>query len=89
MKKASWLILLLTASSATLWGQSINTAKLDSFLTILASNDMARGSLLDPKTEELIFETKTVNTTFSWDVNTKRGVIEKIVNKKIKKLFKE
>jgi hypothetical protein len=44
---------------------------------------------LDPKTNDLLFETRTVNTIMSWDMNTKRGVIDKIVKKGIKKLVKD
>jgi hypothetical protein len=48
-----------------------------------------KAQFLDPKTEALILETNTVNTAFSWDMNTKRGVIDKIVNKEIRKLLTE
>lgn len=59
------------------------------FVGIGLGDKKGKAQFLDPKTEALIFETNTVNTAFSWDVNTKRGVIDKIVNKEIKKLLKE
>jgi hypothetical protein len=58
------------------------------FVSIGLGDKKGKAQFLDPKTDELIYETESVNTTFSWDVNTKRGVINRIVNSKIKKLIK-
>ena len=45
MKKTSWIILLITSSTFTSFGQNIDIAKLDSFLNLLASKGLAMGSL--------------------------------------------
>lgn len=45
MKKAIGIGILLTASFFASWGQTLNTAKLDSLLNTLASKEMALGSL--------------------------------------------
>ncbi|MBS1641618.1 MAG: beta-lactamase family protein [Bacteroidetes bacterium] len=45
MKKTIWIILLLTLSVFTSFGQNINVAKLDSFLNTLSAKDLAMGSL--------------------------------------------
>jgi len=58
------------------------------FVSIGMGDKKGKAQFLDPKTDELIYETDSVNTTFSWDVNTKRGVINRIVNTKIKRLLK-
>jgi len=59
------------------------------FVSIGLGDKKGKAQFLDPKTGALILETNTVNTAFSWDVNTKRGVIDKIVNKEIRKLITE
>jgi len=59
------------------------------FVSIGLGDKKGKAQFLDPKTGTLILETNTVNTAFSWDVNTKRGVIDKIVNKEIRKLLTE
>lgn len=45
MKKTFWVILLLTLSVFTSFGQNISVAKLDSFINILSSKGLAMGSL--------------------------------------------
>jgi len=57
------------------------------FVSIGLGDKKGKAQFLDPKTETLILETNTVNTAFSWDINTKRGVIDKIVNKEIRRLL--
>ncbi|MCK5856913.1 MAG: hypothetical protein KAG64_05450 [Bacteroidales bacterium] len=42
---------------------------------------------IDPMNDKIIKTTKEVNTLMSWDFNTKRGVINKIIKKEIKPLF--
>jgi hypothetical protein len=59
------------------------------FVSIGLGDKKGKAQFLDPKTGALILETNTVNTAFSWDVNTKRGVINKIVNNEIRKLLTE
>ena len=59
------------------------------FVSIGLGDKKGKAQFLDPQTGTLILETNTVNTAFSWDVNTKRGVIDKIVNKEIRKLLTE
>lgn len=44
-------------------------------------------SFINPQNGKVIKATKEVNTLTSWDVNTKRGVINKIVSKEIRPLF--
>ncbi len=41
-----------------------------------------------PQDNRILRTTKEVNTVMSWDFNTKRGVINKIVKKEIKPIFK-
>lgn len=60
-----------------------------SFAAVGMGDKKGKAQFLDPKTEALIFETRTVSTAFSWDMNSKRGVIDRIVNKEIKKLIKD
>jgi len=60
-----------------------------SFTEIGMGDKKGKAQLLDPKTGIVIHETKAVSTTFSWDFNTKRGVIDRIVNKEIRKLVKD
>ena len=43
---------------------------------------------INPKNDKILKTTKEVNTIWSWDFNTKRGVVNKIVKKEIKPLFK-
>ncbi|GAO42309.1 hypothetical protein [Flavihumibacter petaseus] len=58
------------------------------FVSIGLGDKKGKAQFLDPNTDELIFETGVVNTAMSWDINTKRGVIDKIVRKEIKPLLK-
>jgi hypothetical protein len=58
------------------------------FVNIGLGDKKGKAVFLDPGTQAVLFETKTVNTAMSWDVNTKRAVIEKIVKKEISKLVK-
>ena len=59
------------------------------FVSIGLGDKKGKAQFLDPKTGALILETNTVNTALSWDVNTKRGIINKIVDKEIRKLLTE
>ena len=43
---------------------------------------------IHPLNNRILNTTKEVNTIMGWDLNTKRGVINKIVKKEIKPLFK-
>lgn len=42
---------------------------------------------INPKNDRILKTTKEVNTITSWDFNTKRGVINKIVKKEIRPMF--
>ena len=44
---------------------------------------------INPKNNEILKTTREVNTIMSWDVNTKRGVIKKIIAKEIKPNYKD
>ncbi len=41
---------------------------------------------INPENDEVLYETKEVNTMMSWDMNTKRGVINKLIAKEIRPL---
>ena len=57
------------------------------FASIGMGDKKGKAQFLDPKTDEVIYETAYANTTFSWYVNTKRGVITRICYARIKKLL--
>lgn len=44
---------------------------------------------INPQNGKIIKSTKEVNTITSWDMNTKRGLINKIVNKELKRMFSQ
>lgn len=58
------------------------------FTEIGMGDKKGRAQFIDPKNNIVISETRTASTAFSWDFNTKRGVIDRIVNKQIRKLIK-
>lgn len=60
-----------------------------SFVSIRIVGKKGKAQFLDPKTDEIIFETNPVDANSIQDVNTKRGVIDRIVNKEIKELLKD
>ena len=43
---------------------------------------------IDPKSNKIIYQTERVTTEWSMDLNSKRGVIDKIIRKRIKPLYK-
>jgi len=43
---------------------------------------------IDPKTNKIIYQTKKVSTEWNMDFNSKRGVVDKIIRKRIKPLYK-
>lgn len=59
-----------------------------SYITCAFGDKKGYAIFIDKTTGEALRETKKVNTGMSMDVNTKRGVITKVVNKRIKKMFK-
>lgn len=76
------------------WGYwNIVTKKEDAnfvlkFTLVLAWPDyIGFAQFIDPKSNEILKETKRVNTIMSMDFNTKRGVIKKIILKGIKPLY--
>ena len=56
MKKTAWIILLVTASVCTSFGQQVNTAKLDSLLNILSSKGLTNGSLAITKNGKTVYQ---------------------------------
>jgi hypothetical protein len=46
-----------------------------------------QAKFIDPKTNKIMNETKIVNTIMSTNINTKKGVIEKVIRKGVKPLF--
>ena len=59
------------------------------FVSIGMGDKKGKAQFIDPANDSILFETKSVNTVFSWDMNTKRGVIDRIVNKTIKRLVED
>ncbi|MGC4038538.1 MAG: hypothetical protein QM764_21425 [Chitinophagaceae bacterium] len=59
------------------------------FVGIGPGDKKGKAIFLDPTTNNGLFETRTVNTTMSCDMNTKMAVIDKICKNEIKKLVKE
>ena len=77
MKKTIWIILLLTFSGFTSFGQNINFAKLDSFLNTLSAKGLAMGSLAISKNGTIKYQ-KAIgyslvsdNKKVASDINTK------------------
>lgn len=78
-----------------IWGYWIITKNIEEADFILKFNirftviGEAFGSVqfINPKNDRILKTTKEVNTVMSWDFNTKRGVINKIVKKEIKPMF--
>jgi hypothetical protein len=78
------------------WGYWIVTEEKASAHFILNFNVRSGGigdrfgnaNFIDPQSGRILKSTKEVNTLATWDLNTKRGLIHKIVNKQIKKMFK-
>jgi hypothetical protein len=77
------------------WGYWIVTEEKEKADFILKFNIVFAGlgdhfgkaSFIAPQTGKILKTTKEVNTIMSWDMNTKRGVIDKIVNKEIKAMY--
>jgi hypothetical protein len=43
---------------------------------------------IDPKSNKIVYQTAKVSTEWSMDFNSKRGVVDKIIRKRIKPLYK-
>lgn len=80
-----------------IWGYWIITKNIEDADFIIKFNIRFAGlgdafgsaEFIYPKNNMIIKETKEVNTIMDWDLNTKRGVINKIVRKEIKPLFRK
>jgi|WetSurMetagenome_2_1015567.scaffolds.fasta_scaffold2026334_1 hypothetical protein len=42
---------------------------------------------IDPKSKEIIYQTKNINTDWNMDIKSKRGAVDKIVRKRIQPLY--
>ncbi len=75
------------------WKITTNKAEADFILKfnyVHAGLGDAFGSaqFINPENDEVLRTTKEVNTIMSWDMNTKRGVINKLIDKEIKPYYK-
>lgn len=74
------------------WNITVDSNEADFILRF----DMRRGladyygnaNFVVPQTGDILKTTKNVNTITSWDLNTKRGLIEKLIKKEIRPMFK-
>jgi len=88
---------IIHASNAIgIWGYWIITKKKEEADFILKFNIRFSGigdafgnaQFINPKNDMVLETTEEVNTIMGWDFNTKRGVINKIVKKRIIPMFK-